>query len=88
MPGNLVIDKIPFTMAKNVQVCYALPWKSEHDQKYQSSPTFMALFVHRLTTDAFIIKDLFFNEINLLTEDINKETGLYMISLIAQLKDN
>ena len=35
-----------------------------------------------------IIKDLFFNEINLLTEDINKETGLYMISLIAQLKDN
>ena len=37
---------------------------------------------------AFIIKDLFFNEINLLTEDINKETGLYMISLIAQLKDN
>ena len=38
--------------------------------------------------DATIIKDLFFNEINLLTEDINKETGLYMISLIAQLKDN
>ena len=35
-----------------------------------------------------IIKDLFFNEINLLTENINKETGLYMISLIAQLKDN
>ena len=35
-----------------------------------------------------IIKDLFFNEINLLTEDITKETGLYMISLIAQLKDN
>ena len=27
---------------------------------------------------ASIIKDLFFNEINLLTEDINKETGLYM----------
>jgi len=36
----------------------------------------------------YIIKDLFFNEINLLTEDINKETSLYMISLIAQLKDN
>ena len=35
-----------------------------------------------------IIKDLFFNEINLLTEDINKETRLYMISSIAQLKDN
>ena len=35
-----------------------------------------------------IIKDLFFNEIDLLTEDINKETSLYMISLIAQLKDN
>ena len=36
----------------------------------------------------YIIKDLFFNEINLLTEDKNKETSLYMISLIAQLKDN
>ena len=35
-----------------------------------------------------IIKDLFFDEINLLTEDINEETGLYMISSIAQLKDN
>ena len=55
MLGNLVIDKIPCTMAKNVQVCYALPWKSEHDQKYQSSPTFMALFVHRLTTEALNI---------------------------------
>ena len=35
-----------------------------------------------------IIKDLFFNEIDLLTEDTNKEMSLYMISLIAQLKDN
>ena len=35
-----------------------------------------------------IIKDLFFNEIDSLTVDINKETSLYMISLIAQLKDN
>ena len=35
-----------------------------------------------------IIKDLFFNEIDLLTEDANEEMSLYMISLIAQLKDN
>ena len=35
-----------------------------------------------------IIKDLFFNEIDLLTEDTNKETSLFMISLIVQLKDN
>ena len=35
-----------------------------------------------------IIKDLFFNEIDLLTEDKHKESGLYMISWIAQLKDN
>ena len=35
-----------------------------------------------------IIKDLFFNEIDLLTENKHKESGLYMISLIAQLKDN
>ena len=28
-------------------------------------------------------KDLFFNEINLLTEDKHKEYGLYMISWIA-----
>ena len=35
-----------------------------------------------------IIKDLFFNEINLLTEDEHKNSGLYMISSIAQLKDN
>ena len=34
------------------------------------------------------IKDLFFNEIDLLTEDKHKESGLYMISWIAQLKDN
>ena len=34
-----------------------------------------------------IIKDLFFNEIDLLTEDKHKDSGLYMISLIAQLKD-
>ena len=53
MPGNLVIDKIPFTMAKNVQVCYALPWKSEHDQKYQPSPTFMALFCSQVDNRGF-----------------------------------
>ena len=35
-----------------------------------------------------IIKDLFFKEINFLTEDKHKESGLYMISWIAQLKDN
>ena len=35
-----------------------------------------------------IIKDLFFNEIDSLTEDKHKESGLYMISLIAELKDN
>ena len=35
-----------------------------------------------------IIKDVFFNEIDLLTQDKHKESGLYMISLIAQLKDN
>ena len=35
-----------------------------------------------------VIKDLIFNEIDLLTEDTNEETSLYMISLIAQLKDN
>ena len=35
-----------------------------------------------------IIKDLFFNEIDLLTEDKHKESGLYMIIWIAQLKDN
>ena len=35
-----------------------------------------------------IIKDLIFNEIDLLTEDTNEEMSLYMISLIAQLKDN
>ena len=35
-----------------------------------------------------IIKDFLFNEIHLFTEDTNKETSLYMISWIAQLKDN
>ena len=35
-----------------------------------------------------IIKDLFFNEIDLLTEDKHKDSCLYMISLIPQLKDN
>ena len=34
-----------------------------------------------------IIKGLFFNEIGLWTEDKHKDSGLYMISLIAQLKD-
>ena len=32
------------------------------------------------------IKDLFFNEIDLLTEDEHKESGLCMTSWIAQLK--
>ena len=56
---------------------------------YAVQPTsFACLFLTILNVIPTIIKDLFFNEINLLTEDINKETGLYMISLIAQLKDN
>ena len=33
-----------------------------------------------------IIKDLFFTEIDLLTEDEHKESGLCMTSWIAQLK--
>ena len=41
-----------------------------------------------MVQNTHIIKDLFFNEINLLTEDKHKESGLYMISWIAQLKDN
>ena len=48
----------------------------------------MKSYYEKWFENLYIIKDLFFNEINLLTADINKETGLYMISLIAQLKDN
>ena len=33
--------------------------------------------------ESFKIKDLIFNEINLLTEDKHKEYGFYLISLIA-----
>ena len=41
-----------------------------------------------MPTLPFIIKDLVFNEIDLLTEDKRKDSGLYMISSKEQLKDN
>ena len=49
---------------------------------------FKGLYRGGVNIQLIIIKDLFFNEINLLTEDKHKESGLYMISSIAQLKDN
>ena len=65
-----------------VLLCTAIWWKSKDAVVHFSVTRFGKIL------PLCIIKDLFFNEMDLLTEDINKETSLYMISLIAQLKDN
>ena len=51
-----------------------------------SVPDFYSRLFQTVSFVLFIIKDLFFNEINLLTDDINKETGFLYDQLDSTIK--